>query len=142
MAQIGKKRERRRYSRSPIGKIVPVLWEDEAGRELLMQGQLIDVSVSGAKILVPMRLPARSSVSFNCLTLAVGGRGTVRYCNHVKGGYEIGLELSNGTGWRDQNKDLQNLAAAVDRANQAAQGSDSPKTSLPKTSFDVAPKNR
>jgi PilZ domain len=75
MAQIGKKRERRRYSRSPIRKTVPALWEDEAGRELLLQGQLIDVSVSGAKILVPMRLPARSSVSFNCLTLARGRPG-------------------------------------------------------------------
>jgi hypothetical protein len=83
MAQIGKKRERRRYSRSPIRKTVPALWGDEAGRELLLQGQLIDVSVSGAKILVPMRLPARSSVSFNCLTLALGRRGTVRTCAAV-----------------------------------------------------------
>ena len=67
-------------------------------------------------------------VSFNCLTLGVGGRGTVRYCNPAKGGYQVGLELSNGTGWRDQNEDLQNLAAAVDLADRAAQQSDALKT--------------
>jgi hypothetical protein len=135
MPQIGRKRERRRYTRSPIGKTVPVLWEDGAGQERLMQGRLIDVSVSGAKILVPLRLPERTVVSFNCLTLAVGGRGTVRYCHTAKGGYEVGLELPNGTGWRDQNKDLQNLAAAVDRSNLATQSSD-----VPKTASDVSPK--
>jgi hypothetical protein len=135
MPQIGRKRERRRYTRSPIGKTVPILWEDGAGQERLMQGRLIDVSVSGAKILVPLRLPERTVVSFNCLTLAVGGRGTVRYCRTAKGGYEVGLELPNGTGWRDQNKDLQNLAAAVDRSNLATQSSD-----VPKTASDVSPK--
>jgi len=67
-----------------------------------------------------MRLPARSLVSFNCLDLGVGGRGTVRYCNAVKGGYVIGLELSTGTGWRDQNKDLENLAAALDGSLETA----------------------
>jgi hypothetical protein len=135
MPQTGRKRERRRYTRSPIGKTVPILWEDGAGQERLMQGRLIDVSVSGAKILVPLRLPERTVVSFNCLTLAVGGRGTVRYCHTAKGGYEVGLELPNGTGWRDQNKDLQNLAAAVDRSNLATQPLDAPKTAS-----DVSPK--
>jgi hypothetical protein len=115
LPQIGRKRERRRHSRTPIGKIVPVLWQDEDGHEGRLQGRLIDVSVSGAKIWLPMKLPGRALVSFSCQTLNLGGRGTVRYCNAAKGGYEIGLELSNGTGWRDQNKDLQNLAAAVDQ---------------------------
>ena len=116
MPHIARTRERRRHSRSPIGKTVPILWEGEDGHEMLLQGRLIDVSVSGAKMFIPIRLPARAVVIFNCLPLAIGGRGTVRYCNAVKGGYEVGLELSNGTGWRDQNKDLQNLAAAVDRS--------------------------
>jgi len=135
MRHIARKRERRRHSRSPIGKVVPVLWEDEDGQEKLLQGRLMDVSVSGARILVPLRLPPRAVVSFNCFSLTVGGRGTVRYCNPARGGYEIGVEMSNGTGWRDPNKDLQNLAAAVDRADAAAQPSDSPKTHS-----DAAPK--
>jgi len=123
MPNIARKRERRRHARSPIDKLVPILWEDEDGHEKVLQGRLIDVSVSGAKIFLPSRLPARALVSFNCPALGVGGRGTVRYCNTAKGGYEVGLELSNGTGWRDQNKDLQNLAAAIDRSTPVTQGS-------------------
>ena len=119
MPQMMRKRERRRSSRSPIDKMVPILWEDENGHEKLLQGRLIDVSVSGARIWLPMKLPARTLVSFSCTPLALGGRGTVRYSNAAKGGYEIGVELCNGTGWRDQNKDLQNLAAGLRRENQA-----------------------
>jgi hypothetical protein len=147
MPQIGKKRERRRYSRTPIDKAVPVLWEDERGHETHLQAQLIDVSVSGARILLPIRLPPRSVVSFNCLTLAVGGRGTVRYCNAAKGGYVVGLELSNGTGWRDQNTDLQNLAAAIDRSSPAIHPSKAqrsggrPSDALPETP-SFAPKKQ
>lgn len=136
MPQIGKKRERRRHSRNAIDKMVPILWEDEKGRETLLQGRLIDVSVSGARIFLTSRIPARAPVSFNCPTLSVGGRGTVRYCNPAKGGYEVGLEMSNGTGWRDQNKDLENLAAALDRLSPVTQPSETPvanSTVTPKT---------
>ena len=62
------------------------------------------------------------------MKLGVGGRGIVRYCNPAKGGYQVGLELNNGSGWHDQNEDLQNLASAVDRADRAAQQSDALKT--------------
>jgi hypothetical protein len=130
MSQIARKRERRRHSRSHVDRTIPILWEGEHGREGLVQGRLIDVSVSGARMFVPIMLPARALVTFNCLPLAVGGRGTVRYCNAVKGGYEVGLELSNGTGWRDQNKDLQNLAAAVDRSTRVTQSSEASETGV------------
>src|ERR1700733_9630946 len=102
MPQIGRKRERRSHPRSPIGQMAVVLWEDEDGHEMHLQCRLIDVSVSGARIWLSLKLPARALVNFNCLTLALGGRGTVRCCNGVKGGYELGLELNSGTGWRDQ----------------------------------------
>ncbi len=59
----------------------------------------------------------------------------MRFCNPAKGGYQVGLELSSGTGWHDQNEDLQNLAAAVDRADRAAQQSDALKAVS-----DVTPK--
>jgi len=121
MPQTGRKKERRRHARNAISRNVPILWEDERGHEELVQGRLIDVSVSGARLWLPVKVPARALVTFNCVALAVGGRGTVRYCNAVKAGYEVGLELSNGTGWRDQNTDLRNLAAGVSRTSQAAQ---------------------
>jgi len=101
MPQTKRRKERRRDSRSRISQKTPILWEDEHGREHILQGRLIDISVSGAKILVPIKLPERALVTFNCAALAVGGRGTVRYCNATKAGFEAGLELSNGTGWRE-----------------------------------------
>jgi PilZ domain len=127
MPQIGRNRERRRHTRSPVAKMVAILWEDENGRESNLQGRLIDVSVSGAKIWLPIKLPARAAVSFNCPTLALGGRGTVRYCNSTKDGFEVGLEIGNGTGWREQNTDLQNLAAAIGQTEQVAQRPDVPE---------------
>lgn len=76
-------------------------------------------------------------VCFNCPELALGGRGTVRYSNAAKGGYEVGLELSNGTGWRDSSKDLQNLAAALEQPSPAREPSEATETRS-----RVAPKNR
>ncbi len=137
MPQIGKKKERRRHSRKPISKIVPILWEDEKGHQQRLQGRLIDVSSQGARVWLPVKLPARALVSFNCPELALGGRGTVRYSNASKGGYEVGLELSNGTGWRDPSKDLQNLAAALERSSQVTEPSETPETPS-----RVAPKTR
>ncbi len=121
------KRERRRHARSLISKVVTILWEDYEGHEGMFQGRLMDVSVSGARIWLPTSLPARTLVTFNCPTLAVGGRGTVRYCNTAKGGYEVGLELSNGTGWRDQNNDLENLAMGIDLSSQVAEQAEAPE---------------
>jgi hypothetical protein len=137
MRKIARKKERRRHSRKPISKIVPILWEDENGHEQLLQGRLIDVSLKGARMWLPVRLPARAMVCFNCPELALGGRGTVRYSNAAKGGYEVGLELSNGTGWRDSSKDLQNLAAALEQPSPAREPSEATETRS-----RVAPKNR
>lgn len=49
MPRTGRKRERRRYSRSPIGIMEPLLWEDEDGHERRSQGRLIDVSAQAQK---------------------------------------------------------------------------------------------
>jgi hypothetical protein len=120
MPQSVQKKERRRNSRSPLNKMAVLLWDDEDGHESLLQAKLIDISVTGAKVWLPIRLPARTLVAFSCPSMALGGRGTVRYCNAAKGGYQLGLELSNGTGWSDQNTDLQHLAAGLDRSDQIA----------------------
>jgi len=115
-SRIQRKTERRRYSRKTVRGMVPIPCESEEGQESRYQARLVDVSASGAKLWLPVRLPTRTIVTFNCSDLGVGGRGTVRYCNATKGGYEIGLEMGNGTGWRDQNADLRNLAAALKEA--------------------------
>ena len=137
MGQITRKKERRRYSRTPINKMVAMLWDDENGHENRLQGRLTDISVSGARIWIPMKLPARTMVAFSCPTLALGGRGTVRFCNSTKGGYEVGLELTNGTGWNDQNKDLQNLAAGLGKSSAMTRQSDATEPASA-----VVPKNK
>jgi hypothetical protein len=137
MGQITRKKERRRYSRTPINKMVAMLWDDENGHENRLQGRLTDISVSGARIWIPMKLPARTMVAFSCPTLALGGRGTVRFCNSTKGGYEVGLELTNGTGWNDQNKDLQNLAAGLGKSSAITRQSDATEPAS-----TVVPKNK
>jgi len=119
-----RKKERRRHSRNAMSTMMAILWEDEKGQEEMVQARLIDVSVSGAKLWLPTKLPLRAVVTFNCLAQGLGGRGTVRYCNTSKGGYVIGLEMSGGTGWQDQNLDLRNLAASLKRANQASAAGD------------------
>ena len=120
-SRIQRKTERRRQPRKPVRAMVPILCQDEDGHESRFQARLVDISPSGVKLWLPARLPARALVSFNCPDLGVGGRGTVRYCNAAKGGYEVGLEMGNGTGWRDQNADLRNLAAAVGKSRSLPQ---------------------
>ena len=112
-SRIQNKTERRRQSRKAVNGMVAILCESEEGHESRYQARIVDVSVSGVKLWLPLRLLKRTIVTFNCSELGVGGRGTVRYCNAAKGGYVIGLEMGNGTGWRDQNSDLRNLAAAL-----------------------------
>jgi hypothetical protein len=43
----------------------------------------------------------RTAVFCNAPKMGVSGRGVVRYCNPCKGKFLIGLEFSNGTGWRE-----------------------------------------
>jgi hypothetical protein len=47
------------------------------------------------------RVPERSFLTCNDRKLGISGRGVVRYCNFVKGKYEVGVEFSGGTGWRE-----------------------------------------
>jgi PilZ domain len=119
-SRIQRKTERRRQARKPVRAMVPILCQDEDGRESRFQARLVDISPSGVKLWLPARLPARTVVSFNSPDLGAGGRGTVRYCNAAKGGYEIGLEMSNGTGWHEENADLRNLATALGESRSPA----------------------
>ncbi len=78
-----------------------ILWQDPNGRERISNAQLKNVSVSGLQLQVTEQIPLRTYVTCNEPKLGIGGRGMVRYCNHSKGKYLIGLEFSGGTGWRD-----------------------------------------
>ncbi len=108
-----RKGERRRHERSPTNIALTILWGETPEEENFARAKLVNMSSRGAKFQVPARIPRGSWLIFN--NQGVGGRGTVRYCALMKGQYEIGVEIANGTGWglasKVLNEDLRRLAA-------------------------------
>ena len=78
-----------------------ILWEDDAGREKMTMAHLLNVSMSGLQMQLPERIPVQTAVSCSAPKMGVSGRGVVRYCNPSKGKFLIGLEFTNGSGWRE-----------------------------------------
>jgi hypothetical protein len=116
--------ERRREARDPLSAPLSILCYDPDGRETVMHAKLVDISISGARMSVLKQIPVRSSVTFFYGKLGIGGRGTVRFCRSGKGGYNIGLQFANGTGWSPALKEklgMLNLAAAIAAEEAAAE---------------------
>jgi hypothetical protein len=87
-----------------------ILWQDGDGRDHVSRAHIVNVSVVGLQLQVDERIPLRSVVSCNDEFLKIRGNGTVRYCSFAKGKYQIGLEFSGGTGWKEpQTDELQTL---------------------------------
>jgi hypothetical protein len=78
-----------------------IIWRDEQDRERVGNAQLVNISEYGMRLTVDEKIPLRSYISCNDEMLHIRGTGSVRYCNFAKGKYEIGLEFSGGTGWRE-----------------------------------------
>ena len=97
---LTRKTESRRHTRRAISGTLRIMWE-ENGRELIANAQIVDVSDSGARLRVDSRIPVRSFVTCNDRVLGICGRGSVRYCDLVKGKYEIGIEFTSGSTRRE-----------------------------------------
>lgn len=109
--------ERRKEPRDGVSASLGILCTDDEGRETRLQARLVDISLRGAKMTVSQKLAKSTTVYFYCQKLGIGGRGSVRYCNPYKQGYEIGLEFPSGTGWKGlRDSELLNLAEKVDGA--------------------------
>jgi hypothetical protein len=93
-----RKAELRRHPRYPLAGTLRILWDDN-GREVVSKGKLVNVSVSGIQLMVENRIPVRTHIFCNEPALKIAGRGSVRYCQFVKGKYLIGVDFSGGTGW-------------------------------------------
>jgi len=100
MANQVRTTERRRQTRYPKTGKLRVLGEDVDGQSRMFLAELVEISLKGMKILVDAPMGARSYVSVNDREIGVMGRGCVRYCRFEKGKYAVGLEFSNGTGWK------------------------------------------
>jgi c-di-GMP-related signal transduction protein len=95
-----RKSNSRRKTRHGVHETIQVLWDDN-GHEKIVAAQLLNVSVSGLQLQLAERIPVQTAISCNAPKTGVSGRGVVRYCNPSKGKYLVGLEFTNGTGWRE-----------------------------------------
>jgi EAL and modified HD-GYP domain-containing signal transduction protein len=95
-----RKNNSRREVRHAVHGTVNVLWEDDRGHEKATVAQLLNVSLHGLQLQLTEKVTVRTAVSCSAPKFGVSGRGVVRYCNLSRGKYVIGLEFSNGTGWR------------------------------------------
>jgi hypothetical protein len=99
-SNLAKKIHQRHDTRTTVKGTLRILWEDSAGTERISQAQIVNVSASGAQLRMNEKIPVRSYVTCNDVKLGIRGRASVRYCNFVKGKYEIGLEFASENGWR------------------------------------------
>jgi len=96
-----RKIDSRRQVRYAVQGTINVMWEDSNGRELATVAQIRNISVNGLQMVLTERLTLHTLVSCSGTKFNLSGRGVVRYCNPTKGKYLVGLEFSNGTGWRE-----------------------------------------
>src|ERR1700693_5884965 len=94
------KSERRQEPRTEANAPLGILCTNGEGQETRFQARLVDISLTGATMRGPQRLPGKTTVYFYCQKFEIGGRGTVRYCHQHKQDYEIGLAFPSGTGWK------------------------------------------
>jgi EAL and modified HD-GYP domain-containing signal transduction protein len=96
-----RKRDTRREVRHRLNANIRILWEGDSNRENYANAKLVNVSKFGMLLLVEQKIPIHTALSCSEPTLGISGRGSVRHCNFFKGKYLVGVEFSNGTGWRD-----------------------------------------
>lgn len=99
-SRITRTRELRRQPRYSTSGVLRLLWDD-GKHERILNATVLDLSANGAKLLVDERLPVRALVLCSDVKLGIHGSASVRYCNFSKRRYEIGLEFSTGSGWRE-----------------------------------------
>ena len=83
--------ERRQAVRQPVRERMLVMWEDDAGRQIVTEAQSIDVSREGMSFKVDRSIAIRTPILLNCPGAGIVGRATVRYCIWAKAGYKIGI---------------------------------------------------
>ena len=96
-----RKSQSRRYKWVDADGRLQILWDDAQGQPKRTTGQIVNVSVEGAQVLVDEKIPVRTYVYCSDAKLGIRGRASVRYCDFSKGKYRMGLEFSGGSGWKE-----------------------------------------
>jgi hypothetical protein len=87
--------EKRRHDRITIREKVRVEWQDERGGRVEAIGRLEDISVSGARLLLPKK-PKWGSLRLRADGAKLVGEAVVRYCAPFKIDFAVGLEFVGG----------------------------------------------
>jgi c-di-GMP-related signal transduction protein len=96
-----RKANARRKTRHTMQGALQVSWEDTVGRQKLATVQVLNASATGLQLQFSEKVPVQTAVSCNDPKLGISGKGVVRYCNPSNGKFLVGLEFTNGTGWRE-----------------------------------------
>jgi hypothetical protein len=91
----------RRRLRYPVGGTLHVQWQDQDGGGGACDAKLENVSVTGVRLQLDELIPVGACVSFDEDATVVVGTASVRYCSLAKGNYDVGLEFSGDSGWRN-----------------------------------------
>lgn len=87
--------EKRRNTRSAVGRRVQVAYTDDEGRERYEVVPVRDLSSSGCRLILAFRCQPRTVLSLS-LSPVVRGSATVRYQNPSPRGFVTGLEFLGG----------------------------------------------
>ncbi|MGA2597857.1 MAG: EAL domain-containing protein [Bryobacteraceae bacterium] len=91
----------RRSPRFVMTGTVSLVWKDMEKRQRTGVGRIRNVSAHGLQLWLEERIPEGTSIACGDPKLGISGTGVVRYCSPSKGKFLIGVEFSNGTGWRE-----------------------------------------
>ncbi len=89
----------RRYPRKASAGVLKLKWADAAGRQRILEAELVDVSTGGVGLLSSETIPPGAEVLCDAADAGIFGNGSVRYCNSSNAEYLIGIECGEKTGW-------------------------------------------
>jgi hypothetical protein len=99
--------EKRRQQRNLCSDIVELFWNDRLGWPHRAKALLEDITPEGACVQTDVKIPVDAELS-----LRLGEKGfpaTVRYCTLISGGYFVGVEFAEGSGWVPGHPDPQHI---------------------------------
>lgn len=98
----GTKESRRGPSRRGFGGAIRLFWEDEGGRQCFLKAQAQDVSTGGLCVVLHEKIPVRTVVSVESVTLGTRATAYVSRCDQKGLRYRVGLEFTTPEAAFDQ----------------------------------------
>jgi hypothetical protein len=94
------KGELRRHTRSDKAAPLQLIWKDRQGLDRFINGSIIDISESGARVELREPLEKQTYVTLQAVGLGLHGSASVKSCVRKGMKYIVGLEFSGGLKWK------------------------------------------